>query len=743
VVLRLVGLRLLVAAGIAAGVMPVVAIEVVNDSVLASLRDTMVRLSGAATLEVTQGFGEQPFPALLLGMVAGQKEVSAAMPLVRGTVALADDPGDTLQLVGLALSGKTDLDLSQARLSRHRGDVGTWSSEPQSIVLPTTLARRLGADIGGSIRLSTPRGTETFTVRGLLEPEGFARAFGGRLAVMDLAAAQDVLGKRKRLDQIDVLVKPDADGEALRGHLKSRLPQVLSVERPGERARLYEAALRPFQALLTGLGLLCLAAGVYVAYSAASAGATRGALHVAERRTAAAPSAQPFRLPMVEALMLGAIGTALGVASGMAVAPWCIGPVSDALATVFQIGFPVVELSVDPRRLVEVAILGIVATVFASSIAGRAAASLGRRDVARAAADPVAAPRRFPIRTGSTIAAIAIVTTVAVALASVLLSRRESLNRYYDDGGLLAGDLVVSAVASDGGWLEIPLLEQLGDELRAIPGVRAVDTVRAIPSQLYRGRRITVLGLSDGLLDPSRYGPQWYVDGDHRRAAAPLRRGVSANLAVALSERFGLHLGDSIELDTPAGPFPLPIAGIVRDYFSELGTVVVGRRLLIGLWDEPTVQRFSVFVQDGASVEAVRLGIARRLGDRHLLKVLTPGEVADHQSRLLDHAFAFTDAMQLLIVVVTFAGLFDLLLATVVEGPARRTMVVRSVAVGALGALLGTAAGLLTAWVAVRRLHLEWHVALAASAWYVALVLGTALLTGYLVSRRVQAVRTS
>jgi hypothetical protein len=45
--------------------------------------------------------------------------------------------------------------------------------------------------------------------------EGLATVFGGNLAVMDLMAAQRLLGKDRRVDQVDVLLRPDANVAAV------------------------------------------------------------------------------------------------------------------------------------------------------------------------------------------------------------------------------------------------------------------------------------------------------------------------------------------------------------------------------------------------------------------------------------------------------------------------------------------------------------------------------------------------
>jgi putative ABC transport system permease protein len=364
---------------------------------------------------------------------------------------------------------------------------------------------------------------------------------------------------------------------------------------------------------------------------------------------------------------------------------------------------------------------------------------------------------RSPTRTGVTVAAVTLVLTVGLTFASLLESLRRSVSKYYEKGGFLSGDLIVSAVSTEGGWLETPLPESVAHEIENLPGVRAVDIARALPGQIYRDDRVTVVGLTDGLLASSHYGPQWYRHGDPFKAAAALTAGTGANVSLALAERHGLRVGDRIMLETPTEPLRLPIAGIVYDYMADRGTVVINRRLLVDYWKEDTVHRLSVFVEPRAPIETVRAAIGRQLGNRYRLKILLPGEMVDYHVGHINRAFAFTDAIQLLIIIITAAGIFDLLVAAIWErrrelalwrvvgadqGTVRRSVIIESATIGCLGALLGTGVGLVTAWIWIRvnfryllGYHLDYHVALGANLQYAALVLTMTILAGYSAAR--------
>jgi len=103
------GRTTLVVGGVATGVSLIVAIQVINASVLDNLRRTIELIAGPAALEVTLGVGEVGFSEATVETVRADPAVAAAVPLVRGTISLADDPSETLQLFGADLTAEEDL----------------------------------------------------------------------------------------------------------------------------------------------------------------------------------------------------------------------------------------------------------------------------------------------------------------------------------------------------------------------------------------------------------------------------------------------------------------------------------------------------------------------------------------------------------------------------------------------------------------------------------------------------------
>src|SRR5262249_37787746 len=254
-------------------------------------------------------------------------------------------------------------------------------------------------------------------------------------------------------------------------------------------------------------------------------------------------------------------------------------------------------------------------------------------------------------------------------------------------------------------------------------------------------------------VDPSRYPRSWYRAGDPQRAARAVREGRGPNVSESFADRLRKHLGDPTDLDTPTGVLTLPVVGIVPDYVSNRGTVILSRSVFVTHWREPTVNRILVFLEPGASRDAVRRLIIDTFSNRYRLKVQSLEEGVDYLAHKIDEAYAFTVAIELLIVIVTLAGIFGPLPADLWErrrGVAlwrvigaderavRRSVVIESAAIGTLGSLLGVFFGVVTTWIWLdvnyRYLlgyYLDFHFAYATTARFVALVLVATVLAGW------------
>src|SRR5690349_13706874 len=231
----------LAAGGVACGVALVVAIRVINASTLASFTSAIEDLAGTAALQVR---GPGPFPEDVAERLRGVPGVDHAVPIVTATFFGVDPPlaDEALSVFAADVSdGHAIRTLHLVKAGEHVvDDPLSFLVDPRSVILTDTLAARLGIESGAMLRLRTPAGFQTFTVRGVLPPGGVGRAFGGNLILMDVVGAQVVLGRDGLVDQVDVTLRPGVDVDEAARRIADALPAGLEAIRPARRGEQIE-----------------------------------------------------------------------------------------------------------------------------------------------------------------------------------------------------------------------------------------------------------------------------------------------------------------------------------------------------------------------------------------------------------------------------------------------------------------------------------------------------------------------
>ena len=188
--------------GLALGVALYVAIRLCNESVDASFRDSITGVSGAATLEVLGG--EAGFDELTLETVAATPGVLAAAPVIQRAVAL--DDGASLVILGVD-------PFSEAPFRAHGLDAADASEsfllDPTAIAVTRRFAEARGLRPGDSLRVIDHDRPVALTVAAIVADDRLARAWGGAVALMDIASAQWTFDRLGRLDRLDILTAPD------------------------------------------------------------------------------------------------------------------------------------------------------------------------------------------------------------------------------------------------------------------------------------------------------------------------------------------------------------------------------------------------------------------------------------------------------------------------------------------------------------------------------------------------------
>jgi putative ABC transport system permease protein len=308
-----------------------------------------------------------------------------------------------------------------------------------------------------------------------------------------------------------------------------------------------------------------------------------------------------------------------------------------------------------------------------------------------------------------------------LALGLGLMLMAGTLARSFEESMLdfirhqVRADVVVASTATTG-WIEAPLPAALTGPITALSGVARVERIRLAEHRL-RGERISIDSLDASAFAPERADDFVFHAGAPATALAAVAAGRAALVSRNFARNFSTDVGDAVTLDTPSGPLTLPVAGVVVDYVSPRGSVIVSRDCYVRHWGDDTVTRFHVWLAPGASVKDLRAALASDVGAAHGLKVLTQRELYAYHQDAVRRAFRFTDALETLPLLVAALGLAEALLATVLDrrrelaclragGATRRqvmaSVIAESVGVGALGYAGGIAMGAVLALLWVR-----------------------------------------
>lgn len=427
--------------GISLGVATMVAIDIVNSSVLRSFEDSINHITGRAVLQVTDA--ESGFPEAMLERVQKVPGVEYAVPVIQTNALFSD--GSRRSFLILGVDALQDHQVRSYKLSDESADIPDpilFLARPDSILLTKEMAKREGIRIDQKIRLQTVQGFKTLTVRGLLDPEGPARAAGGDIAVMDVLAAQMAFGKEGRIDRIDVSILPGETLDGMKERIAAALPAGYVIDTPRERGRQVERTLMRFRQSMSVVGAMALLVGMYLIYNAVSISVVHRRKETGILRALGCRQRDVLRLFLIETVILSGLGSLAGVGLGVLFAKLTVGFVAQSV-TDFYLKTSVSDLAISPFGLVIDICLGVAASLVAALVPASAGARIS----------PISAIRVKPYTDGGLLLGrkikIASALAFALSLAVLLAYRSADAGSFIRSAGAtsLSGVLLVLGIS--------------------------------------------------------------------------------------------------------------------------------------------------------------------------------------------------------------------------------------------------------------------------------------------------------
>jgi len=159
-----------------------------------------------------------------------------------------------------------------------------------------------------------------------LDVAGHVAASGTALAVMDIAAAQDLFDQVGRLSRIDLRLAPGTDRAAFIDALQKSpgWPAGVQFAEPGDAAERVSNLSRAYRVNLTVLALVALFTGAFLVFSVLALSVAKRAQQFALLGVLGLTPRERLRLVLAESLVLGVIGSAAGLALGTALAAFAL-----------------------------------------------------------------------------------------------------------------------------------------------------------------------------------------------------------------------------------------------------------------------------------------------------------------------------------------------------------------------------------------------------------------------------------
>jgi putative ABC transport system permease protein len=350
------------------GVALVCAMDLVTRAVLQAFVEVVDTMAGRAALHVTADGA--PMPESAADQIAAVPGVELAVPVVNATAFLADASGDLLSVFGVDVANDAAVRVYEARDAGGLtvDDPLTFLNQPDSIVITRALAaqRRLG--VGDALELLTPTGRRAFTVRGILEPQGLARAYGGNLLVMDLVAAEAAFMRPGFVNQIDVVARRDVHLDNVTADISRQIPVGWRVEAPSERKADLQRVMASLQVMLSALSVVALAAAFLIILNRLNTVFETRAWQLGILRAVGMRARAVWWELLKESLLVGAVGVALGIPLGIAVGKLLLPVVATTAALNFKLIATEADLSVHARSLIIAAALGLGTAVLAAAL---------------------------------------------------------------------------------------------------------------------------------------------------------------------------------------------------------------------------------------------------------------------------------------------------------------------------------------------------------------------------------------
>jgi putative ABC transport system permease protein len=334
-------------------------------------------------------------------------------------------------------------------------------------------AETQGLDVGDALRVSTPSGAAQLTVAGLFTFEGGLDLGGYGTASMPLADARRVMDKPDAWDEIDVVVEDGVTPASVQRELDATLGRGVEIATPDAKSDEIQDQIATLDVILFFFGGIALFTGAFLILNSFSMTVLQRMRELGTLCALGAGNLRVTRAILAEALVLGVVGSVLGLALGAGLALLLI-------QAMRSFGMPVSTVEFSVGAAVGAVVVGVVAT-----LAGAIwpAVRAGRIPPIRALSGGGAPPRA--LSRGRAIAGLAMFVP-GMAIGGYAFFGTNAPSTFVSLAGVVGTMVMFVGMVRLAPFVVLPLVRLLGVPLRRVmpaEGRLAVDAARANPGR--------------------------------------------------------------------------------------------------------------------------------------------------------------------------------------------------------------------------------------------------------------------
>jgi putative ABC transport system permease protein len=408
----------LTALGIVLGVAVILAINITNNSTLASINKIFDEASGLADLVIVPSSftGTSGYPEATLGRVKSVAGVAAAVPSVQASTLLAADArgwsyafslggssgGNRLLLFGIDPA----VDQAARQYNLISGRFLKPGERSYSAIFTQEYADEKGITVGKDVDILLPisasstrsagAGSATLRCVGIVRKDGPGLMNSGAVAFIPLGVVQELFSRGGELDQIDVVTQNEIGHStqnlaALKRALQDKLGNKFLVNYPAQRGQVVTQQLATYQQGLSFFSMIALFVGGFLIYNAFTMTIVERTQEIGLLRALGVSRRQVLRLVMIEAGLLGVIGSILGVFFGLILAQGLIAIMGTITAT------EIVLVEIPPDGLGQALFVGLIVTLMSAILPALRATKISPLAALRIKGreDPAGTPRKL------------------------------------------------------------------------------------------------------------------------------------------------------------------------------------------------------------------------------------------------------------------------------------------------------------------------------------------------------------